>query len=161
MMYLPVSGKYLALVDDDDYKYLREFEWFRSGCGRHSYPYTSVRIGTLHYTILLHRLVMGCRWGDGKIVDHRNHNVLDAQKSNLRFCKHGQNISNQMHKRGNKSSRFHGVYFHSHKRLWAAQLRHNNKQFNLGYFRDELAAAKRYDEAARAIHGEFASLNFT
>ncbi|GAH24783.1 unnamed protein product, partial [marine sediment metagenome] len=34
------------------------------------------------------------------------------------------------------------------------------KRINLGYFRDEIEAAKAYDRAAMKYHGQFASLNF-
>jgi hypothetical protein len=42
-----------------------------------------------------------------------------------------------------------------------AKISAENKRLNLGYFSDEIQAAKAYDKAARKLHGPFASLNFT
>jgi hypothetical protein len=36
----------------------------------------------------------------------------------------------------------------------------NKKRIELGYFRDEIEAAKAYDRAAMKYHGQFACLNF-
>ena len=43
---------------------------------------------------------------------------------------------------------------------WQAQIRHENKQRHLGFFVDEIAAAKAYDAAAGEAHGAAAKLNF-
>jgi len=43
---------------------------------------------------------------------------------------------------------------------WQARIRaHGTLEF-LGYFYDEVEAAKAYDRAAKKYHGEFASPNF-
>jgi hypothetical protein len=43
---------------------------------------------------------------------------------------------------------------------WAAAIRCNNRTYHLGYFKDEIDAARAYDQAARKYHRQFAALNF-
>jgi hypothetical protein len=39
-------------------------------------------------------------------------------------------------------------------------IKKDSKQFFLGYFDDEIEAAKAYDREAKKLHGEYAGLNF-
>ena len=43
---------------------------------------------------------------------------------------------------------------------WAVIICYKRKNIIIGYFEDEIQAAKEYDKAAKKYHGEFASLNF-
>lgn len=167
MKEIKLNGGETVLVDDEDFPYLNQFHWRiyplpLSKKLNYGYPGTNVMVGTRQRTLLLHRLVMGCRFGDGKMVDHKDGNTLDARKQNLRFCTPNQNSSNQRpgQKRTNKSSRFHGVCWQSKCKKWLAQIMDNRKQCYLGLFTNEEAAARAYDAAAKVRHGEFASLNF-
>ena len=47
------------------------------------------------------------------------------------------------------------------KGKWHAAIAVNGRTTYLGYFDDEVAAAKAYDSAARKHRGQFAYLNFT
>lgn len=53
--------------------------------------------------------------------------------------------------KGAKSSQYRGVSWHSAAKLWYAGMRVNNKSVSLGYSKDEAAAARKYDEAARPL----------
>jgi len=58
------------------------------------------------------------------------------------------------------SSRFKGVSWAKVRERWVVTIKHGGVTRQLGRFRDEIAAAQRYDEAARELHGEHARLNF-
>ena len=57
-------------------------------------------------------------------------------------------------------SKYKGVHWHKNHRKWLARITFEKNTIHLGYFRNEIEAAKAYDEAAKKYHGEFASLNF-
>ncbi|MHC4343575.1 MAG: AP2 domain-containing protein [Planctomycetota bacterium] len=95
------------------------------------------------------------------VVDHINHNGIDNRKANLRAVTQAQNILNRVHKkRPNSHSRYRGVSRHIRRNKWAVQICYNGRHKTVGYFQNEIEAAKAYDEAARKYHKEFAVLNF-
>jgi hypothetical protein len=60
--------------------------------------------------------------------------------------------SSQAHAvKGAKSSQYRGVSWHSAAKLWYPSIRVNGKNPPLGYFKDEAAAARKYDEVARPL----------
>lgn len=57
------------------------------------------------------------------------------------------------------SSKYKGVYFYKPLNKWNAQIEINSKKIHLGYYQNEVEAAKAYNLAALLYHGEFALLN--
>ena len=94
----------------------------------------------------------------GLFVDHINHDGLDNRKSNLRLCTQRQN--NQTQRPRGKTSKYKGVYWNKRAKKFMASICIDGKKKSLGYFIDEVAAAKSYDKAAKKLFGEFAYLNF-
>jgi hypothetical protein len=94
------------------------------------------------------------------MVDHINHNGLDNRKANLRLATCAQNSYNRRQGRKNKSSKYTGVSWKQWTKKWAAIICYKKKNIIVGYFENEIQAAKAYDKAAKKYHGEFASLNF-
>ena len=115
-------------------------------------------VGTKKVKIKMHREILKpprCLF-----VDHINHNGLDNRKANLRFATRTQNNWNRIHHKQNSSSRYKGVAWHKHTKMWAARIGVNGRRIALGYFDNQIDAAKAYDKAAKKHHGEFAVLNF-
>jgi hypothetical protein len=57
-------------------------------------------------------------------------------------------------------SKYRGVNWQKKNNKWLAQIKNDGKVHYLGCFEDEEEAARAYDRAARAHHGEKAQLNF-
>jgi len=69
-----------AYVDDEDFDRINAHRWsLMGGVARRS-----IRLGTKVHTVLMHREVMGCTFGDGLKVEHVSNNLLDNRKANLR-----------------------------------------------------------------------------
>ena len=94
-----------------------------------------------------------------ELTDHRDHDKLNNRKNNLRPCNKSQNAANIIKKNTNSSSIFKGVYWSKRRKTWHARIMKNYKGIYLGSFKKETDAALAYNEWAKRIFGEFASLN--
>jgi len=147
------QGKF-ALVDDDDYDEINQYNW----CFSHGYAVRFVRIPQGKQKIqLMHRIITNCP--DGFELDHVNHNKLDNRKDNLRICSKSENSHNQKVRTYAKTSIYKGVCFDKHANKWRARIKLNNKHKNLGLFENEIDAAIAYNNAAIELFGEFAFIN--
>lgn len=122
--------------------------------------------------ISVHRLIMGVTDCSYPLVDHINGNPRDNRKRNLRLCSYSENNKNR---KASGFSQYLGVAIHigyykyintkgkltTYKRKpgFVAQISIDGKMTNLGRFKNEIDAAKKYNEAAIKHHGEFANLN--
>lgn len=132
----------------------------------HTWSHITGNYGHVYFTCgkdYLHRKIMGLVPFDKILVDHKNGDGLDFRKNNLRLSNYTNNSRNAKKVCFQTHSIYKGVYkFKKNKsNPWKAQIRINKKtRLHLGYFSDEIEAAKSYDEAARKYHGEFACVNF-
>lgn len=148
---------YDVLIDDEDYEKITSKKWrpYKKDIprGRIYFTYGEYN-GKNNDTIRLHRLIMNCTKGDGKVIDHVNGNTLDNRKCNLRFCTIGQNVTNMAKRRCNTSG-YKGVTWHKQDRLWQAQIMVNYKHIFLGLYKDPKDAYNAYCEASKKYHGEY------
>jgi len=97
--------------------------------------------------IAMHRYIMNYYEPDClDYVDHINGNVLDNRKSNLRIVTPKQNAMNKASRKGS-SSQYIGVSFHIRYNKWQALITIDEETTSLGYFDNEIEAAKKRDEA--------------
>lgn len=139
-----------TLVDDDVYEWASRMAWHVSAKG-----YVEGRKGSGRKAPLvrLHREILGLTRGDGVKIDHLDRDRLNNQRSNLRLATDALNQQN----RGShgKTSRFRGVCWRSAARYqtapWHAQVTLDRKNHHLGYFADEVSAAR----AAEAFRRQY------
>ena len=157
MKTIELTKGYVALVDDADFEWLSQRKWCASyERNGNAYALRGYRSGDRKRTIKMHREIMGAK--PGQQVDHKNGDTLDNRRANLRICTQSQNNMNRHTRTG--TSRYKGVCWSKAKRKWQAGIQVDGKTKFLGYFHNEIEAARAYDVAARDLFGEYANLNF-
>ena len=162
MKLLPLTKDKFALVDDDDYYWLSQWNWFAVEIKNIWYARRSKKKGVLRsnekYEIYLHRIVMKCS-NINFVIDHLDKNGLNNQKENLRICTKSENNKHtSSHK--NSSSQYLGVSYDKNRNKWSANLMNNGKRILFKRYNTEIEAAKAYDITAKTQFGVYANLNF-
>lgn len=156
MKEIKLSQGKVALVDDEDFKYLNQFKWCVNTSSNAHYA-TRRDNGSMVY---MHRVIM--KTPQNLTVDHINFNTIDNQKCNLRNCTISENHMNRRPR--SSKSKYLGVTLlrinEFGKYFWRAYIKINKKWTHIGVYNDEIDAARAYDNMAHIHHGEFANLNF-
>jgi hypothetical protein len=151
------QGKY-AIVDPDDFERLNKHKWYAAKDTNTFYAVRKKRVGKKYISHGMQRQIL--QPPVHLFVDHINHNGLDNRKANLRLATCAQNAYNRKQFRKGKTSKYTGVSWIKQIKKWRVIICYKRKNMHIGYFEDEIQAAKAYDKAAKKFHGEFASLNF-
>jgi hypothetical protein len=147
---IPVTGGLWAYVDAADFDWLNRYTWHMMGggyAGRHENG----------KKVFMHRQIM--KPPKGKVVDHIHGNRLDNTRANLHNCTPAENNRNRA-KHRHSASRYFGVYREKKKTKWEAVIYFKGKNRHIGYFADEIEAARAYDRKAAEWLGPAARLNF-
>lgn len=144
-----------AIVDVEDYSKLAQDDWHLYGNESKNYYAARFDGGKI---VKMHRQILNAP--PGSIVDHRYGNGLDNRKENLRIATISQNLYNRRKTSKKTTSKYKGVHLKRESSKYAAAISCNGKRIFLGYFENEIDAARAYDNAAKIYHGEFAVLNF-
>ena len=150
---IPLTQGKFAIVDSADYYRLVKFNWHAAPGIRTFYANKKMA----QTNINMHRFIMDAP--RHLVVDHIDHDGLNNRRSNLRLCTNAQNACNMRPYRG-VSSRYKGVSWSKKKKKWEAGIKRDQKRHLLGFFENEIEAARAYDKKAVELHGEFACLNF-
>jgi len=159
-------------VDDIDYWRLNQYKWHAmSRATKHKDEFIAARaqhIGVIdgkqkQNTILMHRdIIEQILIENGELefleafrenphkyhVDHIDGNSLKNTRDNLRAVTARQNAQNRHH---DKTSKYPGVFWHTSRRKWRADIYINGKSKQLGFFDDEKDAANAYKEACASL----------
>lgn len=151
------QGK-VALVDDEDYETLNQFNWYahKQKSGGRFYAVRKITINGKQKTISMHRFLLDAL--DSKLeTDHIDKNGLNNQKANLRLCSVSDNQKNKC-SRG--TSKYIGVHYNKRSKKWMSEINVDGKRIKLGSFLNEKDAAIARDKVAKETKNEFYTLNF-
>jgi len=158
---IPLTQGKVALVDDEDYERVNQHKWY----ARFNHGNWYAERGQWDYAIKkvkdikMHRLIISAP--KDVQVDHINGDGLDNQRCNLRIVTQSQNQRNMKKRTKRKyTSIYKGVCFDKERRKWVVSIYIDNKCRKIGRFKNEIDAARAYDEAAKKYFGEYARLNF-
>lgn len=153
---IPLTKGKFAIVDPQDYVWLKNFKWYASDSRGEFYAVRTALVweGRKESVVWMHKEIMPV--AKGMVVDHINHNTRDNRRANLRPANQRQNAYNRR-KVKNTKNKYKGVYKVRDK--WRVIIKIDGKRTNLGYFDSEIEAARAYDRAARRHHKEFAVVN--
>jgi hypothetical protein len=155
-----ITGLY-ALVDDADFhRVTSAARWWLVSFDRNGKPrYPSAQVDGpegKRVRAVLHRFILNAP--AGTLVDHKDRDVLNCQRKNLRYCNRAQNAMNTSARPQRKSCPYRGVV--PVGKRWVAVLWANRKRHQTKGFTTPEEAARAYDALAVEHHGEFAVLNF-
>lgn len=151
-----LNDEYYALVDDEDFERVNQFNWSLiewSGC---QYAKRKTK-GT---TISMHQFILDTT----EEVDHIDGDGLNNQKVNLRAVTHAKNIQNQRTQTRSVSG-YRGVTFFpdsgrwKRKKPWRARIKIDGHDRTIGYYLTPEEAAEAWNAVAVEAWGEYARLN--
>ncbi|WP_368859199.1 HNH endonuclease [Cohnella sp. GbtcB17] len=151
--YIQLTQGRVAIVDDEDFKWLSQFSWCYHQSG---YAMRGARVNGRNQTYRMHRQIMDAQAGTE--IDHINGNRLDNRKSNLRVTDRQQNSFNTRSRKGSLSN-YKGVGWFARDGKWRARIMLDRKEIHLGLFDTEHEAAEAYNREAVRLFGQYAKLN--
>jgi hypothetical protein len=148
-----------TIVEPADYYAFSKYNWILIRCNKKPYAVSEFKIGRKKTKrVYLHRAIM--KAPKRRLIDHRNCDGLDNRRANLRFATYAQNLANRAKTKSKTTSKYRGVSFNKVGKKWGATIGWRHKTRWIGWFENEIDAAKAYDKAARKYYKDFASLNF-
>ncbi len=159
MKQIKLTQNRVALVDNDDFDWLSQWNWhyLRKKTEKTGYARRSVRQNSQLTAFRMHTEIMRYH---GKLqksrseVDHINGCGLDNRKENLRVSTRQENGSNRK-KHTNNFSGYPGVSWNSRDKKWQVHIYINKKQTHLGYYENLKDAIATRQQAEIKYYREF------
>jgi hypothetical protein len=150
--YIGLTKGMFAIVDAEDYEWLSRYSWVTALSGGKLYAARHEK----GKRIFMHREIMHAP--KSQVVDHIDGNSLNNPKVNLRLCSCSENNCNR--RPTGKTSGYKGVSRYKRSNLWRSTASYKGKSVHVGYYEDEIEAARASDHKNVELHGEFAYVNF-
>jgi len=150
MKLIQLTQGQFAMVDDDMYEELNQYNWYASWDRNCFRVLRNVTINGKRATVKLHRAIMNAQ--KGQIVDHIDNNTLNNQRSNLRLCTTSQNNMNRGMQTTNTTG-YKGVFRNG--KGFIAKICLNGKVIHLGTRPTAEEAHELYKEGSKQHHGDF------
>ena len=135
-----------VLIDVEDLESVKKYKWYAVSDG---YIYAVIKGDQVR----LHRFLL--QLPPGILGDHKDGNVLDNRRQNLRACNHQENCRNRGRMSNNKSG-VTGVFWSKKTGKWIAAIGVDRSPKHLGCFDNFEDAVRVRREAERQYFGEFA-----
>jgi hypothetical protein len=155
---VPLQDGLSAIIDaiDTDLVSGRSWHLTFNKKGTHKAVVTTIMVNRRVRTAKLHRVILGEPRG---LVDHRDGDVLNNRRNNLRACDAIENGQNKHRSTRMQRGSLKGVAEMPSGRFWA-KIQVNKRAKSLGTYETEELAARMYDAAAVQFFGDFARPNF-
>lgn len=155
---IPLSQGQFAIVDEADYEWLSQWKWYATW-SLHTKTFIAIRKGKREpgrrESIMMHREILGLKYGDRGHTDHINGNTLDNRRENLRVVTYSQNNMNRRMPRNNTSG--HKGLFQVRKNgRWQVTLSKDKKRYYFGSYVTREEAIAVLNQACEKLHGEYA-----
>lgn len=142
------DGILTVLIDTEDFNKVNQYKtsWtvvYKNG--RLDCILTKPQINKVRYCIKLHRLIMDCP--ENLVVDHKDGNVLNNQKSNLRIVSQAENSTNLSPNNKYCKTKYRNIYLEDDGKY---AVRINRIRFGRYFTLDE--AIKVRDEKIKEIY---------
>lgn len=152
MKEVKLTRNFFAYINDEDFDKINKYKWNAHFNGHNNYARARIN----NKMVYMHHFILG---NPIDYIDHKDGNGLNNMKSNLRFCTNQMNQANRKINKNNKSG-YKGVSWSKEKKKWVVNITFNRKTIFFGYYTDLISAAKKYDNEAKKLFGEFAKTNF-